>query len=71
MINQNIDLLVDVFEFQFELSLLLIPLGHHLIEVGLHLDHLLVQPAKLLIRFSCLLVHLCFFLLLNFRFIYN
>ena len=51
-------LLVDIFEFQLKLSLFLVPLGHHLIEVSLDLDHLTVQTSQLLIWSSCLLVHL-------------
>ena len=51
-------LLVDIFEFQLKLSLFLVPLGHHLIEVSLDLDHLTVQTSQLLIGSSCLLVHL-------------
>jgi len=51
-------LLVDVLKLELELSLLLVPLGHHLVEVGLDLDHLLVQPSQLLVGFLRLLVHL-------------
>ena len=50
-------LLVDVFKFEFELLLLFVTLGHHLVEVNFDLDHLLVEAAKLLVRLLCLLVH--------------
>lgn len=56
------DLLVDVFEFEFELSLLFVPLSHHLIEVNFDLDHLIVQASQFLVRLPRLLVH-DFFLL--------
>ena len=57
------DLLVNILKFELKLPLLLITLGHHLIEVGLDLDHLAIQTAELLIWLPCLFVHDLFFVL--------
>ena len=54
------DLLVDILKFELKLPLLLITLGHHLIEVGLDLDHLTIQTAELLVWLPCLFVHFSF-----------
>ena len=59
---KRIDLLVNIFKLQFKLLFLLVTFGHHLLEVVLDLDHLLVQPTKLCILLFCRLVHLSFFL---------
>ena len=50
-------LLVNILKFELKLPFLLVTLGHHLVEVGLDLDHLSIQTAELLIWFPCLLVH--------------
>ena len=57
--KEDYNLLVNIFEFEFELSLLLVTLGHHLVEVGLDLDHLPVQAPKFLVGLPRLVVHLC------------
>ena len=50
-------LLVDVFELEFQLPLLFVPLSHHFLEVGLNLHHLVVKSSELLILFLSGVVH--------------
>ena len=61
------NLLVDIFEFEFELPLLLVTLGHHLVEVGLDLDHLPVQAPKFFVGLPRLIVHLRLYSPLNYN----
>ena len=53
-------LLIDVLELELELSLLLVSLAHHLVEILLDLDHLVVQSTNLLIWLLRGVVHVYF-----------
>lgn len=52
-----LDLLVDVLELQLEPPLRVVAQTHHLVEVAVHLAHLLPKPAQLQVVLHRLLVH--------------
>ena len=52
-----LDLLVDVLELQLEPPLGIVPQAHHLLEVPVHLTHLLAETPQLQVVLNRLLVH--------------
>ena len=63
--ENDCNLLIDIFEFELQFSLLFVSLAHHLIEVVFDLDHLVVQTTELLILLLCGFVHTCFVISAN------
>ncbi len=52
-----LDLLVHVLELELKPSLGIVPQTHHLVEVTVHLAHLVAQTAQLQVVAHCCLIH--------------